>query len=90
MTWRWIIPVGRIERAIRSFRGERVLLDSDFAEICGVSTKRLDEQVQRNGSRFPEDFMFYLTDEDADHLRSQIATAHMTRSSNPFSTQFGN
>ena len=51
------------------------MLDSDLAEIYGVETKRLNEQVKRNIDRFPEDFMFQLSKEEYDTLRSQIATS---------------
>ena len=64
----------RIERAIILVRGEKVMLDSELAEIYGVKTKRLNEQVRRNLKRFPTDFMFQLTAEEWDSLRSQIAT----------------
>jgi len=56
------VPVERIERAILSIRGERVMLDSDLAKLYGVETKRLNEQVKRNLGRFPADFMFQLTE----------------------------
>ena len=57
------------------FRGKRVLLANDLAELYGVTTKRLNEQVRRNISRFPESFMFQLNDIETDTLsRSQIAT----------------
>ena len=69
-----VIPVERIERAILSIRGEKVMLDSDLAELYGVETKRLNEQVRRNLSRFPPDFMFQLTSQEWDSLRSQFAT----------------
>lgn len=51
------------------------MLDSDLAELYGVTTKRLNEQVQRNISRFPEDFMFQLTKEEKQILKSQFATS---------------
>jgi hypothetical protein len=51
------------------------MLDNDLAELYGVETKRLKEQVKRNIERFPEDFMFELTKEEFDYLRSQIATS---------------
>ncbi len=55
---------GRIEKAIFIFRGQKVMLDIDLADIYGVKTKRLNEQVKRNLSRFPTDFMFQLSDEE--------------------------
>lgn len=51
----------KIDRAILIIRGHRVMIDSDLADIYGVKTKRLNEQVKRNMSRFPRDFMFQLT-----------------------------
>ena len=71
-----LIPVDRIERAIVLVRGEKVMLDRDLAEIYGVETKRLNEQVRRNLNRFPSDFMFRLTPKEAESLRSQIATSN--------------
>ena len=55
-------------------RGHKVMLDKDLSLLYGVSTKRLNEQVRRNLKRFPEDFMFKLTWEEAKSLRSQFAT----------------
>ncbi|MBV9266111.1 MAG: ORF6N domain-containing protein [Acidobacteriaceae bacterium] len=58
-------------------RGQKVLLDSDLAELYGVSTKAFNQAVKRNGQRFPEDFMFRLTLEEGRHLeslRSQAVT----------------
>jgi hypothetical protein len=55
-------------------RGEKVILDSDLARLCGATTKRLNEQVKRNQERFPSDFMFQLTAKESAALRSQIAT----------------
>ncbi len=69
-----------------AIRGKRVLLDADLAIIYGYTTKRLNEQVKRNANKFPEDFMFQLSDEGIDILRSQNATANintMSRS-NPY------
>ena len=63
-----------IARDILVLRGHRVLLDSQLAALYGVTTKRLNEQVRRNAARFPEDFMFQLTAEEAAGLRSQFAT----------------
>ena len=62
-----------IEGKIYMVRGHKVMLDSDLAELYGVPTRRLTEQVKRNISRFPADFMFQLTSEEAKNLRSQIA-----------------
>jgi hypothetical protein len=70
-----VIPVERIERAILSIRGEKVMLDSDLAELYGVGTKALNQAVKRNLDRFPADFMFQLTAMEVFNLnRSQIVT----------------
>lgn len=69
-----LVPTERIESVILSVRGERVILDADLANLFGVPTKRLNEQVKRNADRFPADFMFQLTWEEANALRSQSAT----------------
>jgi hypothetical protein len=58
----------RIEKRIFLIRGEYVMLDSDLADIYGVSTSRLNEQVKRNAERFPEDFMFKLSKEEWENL----------------------
>ena len=64
----------QIQSAIVLIRGQRVMLDSDLAELYDVETKRLNEQVRRNPDRFPPDFMFQLSAEEWESLRSQIAT----------------
>jgi len=61
---------------IHYLRGQKVMLDRDLAELYGVETKRINEQVKRNNSRFPEDFMFRLTTEEHENLRSQFATSN--------------
>ena len=60
---------------ITRIRGHAVILDADLATLYGVSVKRLNEQVRRNMERFPEHFMFRLTDAEWKRLRSQIATS---------------
>jgi hypothetical protein len=65
----------RILNKIYYIRGYKVMLDQDLAELYDVPTKRLNEQVKRNIDRFPADFMFQLTAEEFEHLRSQIATS---------------
>jgi ORF6N domain-containing protein len=72
-------PIQPITQAILILRGHRVLLDSELASLYGVTTKRLNEQVKRNFERFPPDFMFRLTADEADSLRSQIATSNTLR-----------
>ena len=66
----------RVGSMIRSIRGQQVMLDSDLAKLYGVDNKRLKEQVNRNLERFPADFMFELTWEEFNGLRSQIATSN--------------
>ena len=74
-----LIPEERIERSILLIRGNKVMLDSDLAALYGVETKSLNKAVKRNLSRFPVDFMFQLTHEEADALRSQFATSKPRR-----------
>lgn len=72
-----VLPLEVIEKKIYLMRGQKLILDTDLAELFGVETKRLNEQVKRNRSRFPVDFMFQLTQEEAEawqRLRSQFAT----------------
>jgi len=66
-------PLEQIENLIHVIRGKQVMLDRDLARLYGVETFRLNEQVKRNIERFPEDFMFKLTREEAESSRSQIA-----------------
>ena len=66
------VPVQFIERRIYLIRGHKVMIDVDLAELYGVRTRELNQRVQRNLKRFPEDFMFQLTKEEADALRSQF------------------
>ena len=70
-----LVPEKKILRVIMVIRGEKVILDSDLAELYGVETRRLNEQVRRNIDKFPEDFMFQLTKEEFDNLKSQFATS---------------
>jgi hypothetical protein len=69
------VPVEAITRTILVLRGHRVLLDAELAALYGVTTKRFNEQVRRNLERFPGDFMFQLSAEEAAGLRSQFATS---------------
>lgn len=62
------LPAERIEHRILVIRGLKVMLDSDLAELYGVPTRRLNEQVRRNITRFPADFMFQLTEEESKEL----------------------
>jgi phage regulator Rha-like protein len=74
-----ILPVEVVKSRIYLIRGQKVLLDSDLAELYGVETRRLNEQVRRNRSRFPEDFMFQLNVLEFTGLMSQIATSNEGR-----------
>ena len=66
----------RIETKIYTIRGVKVMLDRDLADLYQVPTRRLNEQVKRNISRFPEDFMFQLSQEELENWRSQIAISN--------------
>ncbi len=70
-----VIPIERIAAQIYVIRGHNVMLDADLAELYGVVTKVLNQAVTRNVERFPEDFMFQLSKEEFEHLRSQIVTS---------------
>ncbi len=74
-----VVPEAEIVRRILSIRGQKVMLDSDLADLYSVTTKRLNEQVRRNRGRFPPDFMFRLSAEEATSLRSQNATSKVGR-----------
>ena len=69
-----LLPIERITSKIYFLRGEKVLLDSDLAELYGVEVKKFNQAVKRNIERFPEDFMFQLTREEYNFLRSQFVT----------------
>jgi phage regulator Rha-like protein len=73
------VSIERISQSIRILRERRVLLDSDLAGMYGVTTKRFNEQVKRNLTRFPADFAFQLSDSEAESLRSQFATLKVGR-----------
>ncbi|HWC02509.1 MAG TPA: ORF6N domain-containing protein [Methylomirabilota bacterium] len=71
-----LVPADRVKRGILTIRSQKVMLDADLADLYGVTTRRLNEQVKRNRERFPADFMFQLTAEEktevvakCDHLR---------------------
>ena len=72
---RLLIPAERIERSIVVLCGQKMLLDEDLAEVYGVTTTRLNQQVTRNLERFPEDFSFVLTAEEFANLKLQFATS---------------
>ncbi|MGH7984176.1 MAG: ORF6N domain-containing protein [Candidatus Udaeobacter sp.] len=76
-----LVPIEQIDEMIRTIRGTRVMLDRDLAKIYGVPTFRFNEAIKRNRHRFPADFMFQLTREEFDFLRSQIAMSKRKNSS---------
>ena len=72
------MSIENIAQCIVLIRAQKVLLDSNLTALYGVSTKRFNEQVRRNLARFPEDFMFQLTNQEVACLRSQIARARIS------------
>src|SRR5882672_9138429 len=68
-----VVSKGQIDSMIRSIRGVRVMLDSDLAKLYGVPTFRFNEAIKRNRHRFPDDFLFQLTQEEVEGLTSQSA-----------------
>lgn len=70
-----LVSTETLTGSIRLLRGHKVMLDADLAALYGVETKVLNQAVQRNLERFPEDFMFQLTDAEAEGLRSQFVTS---------------
>jgi hypothetical protein len=87
-----LIPVERIEGAILVIRGRKVMLSHDLAALYGVSTRTFNQAVRRNAARFPEDFMFQLTWDEAAASRSQIVTLNdsTSRSQNATLKRGGN
>ena len=76
------IPVERIEESIFLIRGERVMLDRALASLYGVSTKAFNQAVKRHRERFPSDFMFQLTMEESQVLRSRSQSVTLKRGQN--------
>jgi hypothetical protein len=76
---RAIVPIGQIEQRILLIRGQRVMLDADLAKLYGVETRVLNQAVRRNPDRFPEDFMFRLTEAETKSLRSQFVISNTGR-----------
>jgi hypothetical protein len=74
-----IMTIEQIEKSIHLMRGHRIMLDSDLAKIFGVTTKQLNQAVKRNLTRFPEDFMFQVTEIERESLRSQSVTSNVGR-----------
>ena len=75
----FIIPDETIINKIYRFRDQKVILDSDLAELYEIETKKMNQQIKRNMNRFPDDFMFQLNEEEYECLRSQIVTSNIGR-----------
>ena len=71
-----LIPVEQIASRIYIIRGQKVMLDRELAELYGVPTGRLNEQVKRNINRFPKDFMFQLSKKEMENWKSQLAISN--------------
>ncbi|MHB1926232.1 MAG: ORF6N domain-containing protein [Leptospirillum sp.] len=80
------VPVGSITSRIFIIRGQKVMLDSDLAELYGVKTERLIQQVLRNLARFPEKFAFRLTQDEFSYLTLQFARSRSWGGDEPFHT----
>jgi len=72
-----LVPTKRVAAKILILRNQKVILDSDLAELYGVPVKQLNQQVKRNADRFPQDFLFTLTKAEHESLRSQIVTSRV-------------
>jgi len=70
-----ILKLNEIKEKIHTIRGVQVMLDSDLAKLYGVEVRVLNQAVKRNKQRFPDEFMFQLTKEEYESLRSQIVTS---------------
>lgn len=81
-----LVPIDKIESKIHLLRGQRVMFDSDLAELYGVTTFNLNKTVKRNLDRFPDDFMFQLSESEFQDLRFQIgiSSSHGGRRRPPF------
>lgn len=73
-----LILLEQVRRKIISIRNCQVILDADVAELYGVETKRINEAVRNNPDKFPESYMFKLTNEDMEYLRSKFSTANIS------------
>jgi hypothetical protein len=76
-----LLTIEKLKNCVYIIRGQQVMLDHDLAEIYGYEVKNLNRQVKRNSNRFPEDFMFQLTEEELDYLRCQFGTANINNKS---------
>lgn len=70
-----LVLARRVDSIIHLLRGQRVIFDSDLAELYGVPVKHLNQQIKRNARRFPPDFLFQLSQKEYENLRSQIVTS---------------
>ena len=70
-----LITTDDIRSKVYIIRGQQVMLDKDLAEIYGYEVKKLNQQVKRNIERFPEDFMFQMTRDEVDLVKSQFVTS---------------
>lgn len=78
-----IVPIQQVESLICLLRGQKIMLDSDLAALYGVETRSLNQAVRRNAERFPDDFMFQLSEEEYERLmRSQIVTSSQQNAEN--------
>jgi phage regulator Rha-like protein len=73
------LQIKRVDDRVRFVRGQKIILDTDLAELYGAPVKRLNQQVRRNRKRFPTDFLFKLTRGEFESLRLQIATSNTKR-----------
>ncbi len=74
-----IVKIENLKELIIEIRGQSILLDSDVAELYGVETKRINEAVKNNPDKFPQDYMFELSEVEFAHLRSKISTAKFAK-----------
>lgn len=82
------ISTSKIENKIFIIRGVQVMIDRDIAELYGVETRRLNEQVKRNIERFPEEFMFQMNDEEFENWKSQIVISNSNKNTLNWMSQF--
>ena len=74
-----LITTDAIRSKVYILRGQQVMLDQDLAEIYGYQVKNLNQQVKRNLTRFPEDFMFQMTRDEVDLVKSQFVTSSLVK-----------
>jgi hypothetical protein len=79
-----MLPLERVAHAIYLIRGQKIILDSDLADLYGVETKALVQAVKRNAERFPKDFMFQLSAQEVTNLRYQFGTSSLAHGGRRF------